>query len=281
MADETGAAADAIATAFAAVRDSYDMTALNGEIDDLDNKIAGGLQLELYGAVQDLLLDRLVWFLRNADLAKRPRRHRRALPQAALPRSSTALEEALPLASVEAMAARAEHAGRGRRARAARAQDREPCPRSSAATDIMLVADRTQQAGRATSAMTYFAARDFFRLDRIEAAAQRDRDVRLFRPARARSRARRAGRSDAPPDHRTCCPATSAGKDAVDAWVATRGRARWSASAPRCTRSRRPGLRCRSCRWRRACWAIWRGSDRSLPCKAGGITINAGNAGCR
>ena len=34
------------------------MTALNGEIDALDNKIAGKLQLELYAAVQDLLLDR-------------------------------------------------------------------------------------------------------------------------------------------------------------------------------------------------------------------------------
>ena len=28
------------------------------------------MQLSLYAAVQDLLLDRLVWFLRNADLSK-------------------------------------------------------------------------------------------------------------------------------------------------------------------------------------------------------------------
>ena len=46
------------------------MTALNGEIDALDNKISGKLQLELYAAVQDLLLDRLVWFLRNVDLTQ-------------------------------------------------------------------------------------------------------------------------------------------------------------------------------------------------------------------
>ena len=54
------------------MRDSYGMTALNGEIDALDNRVAGKLQLELYAAVQDLLLDRMVWFLRNVDLAQRP-----------------------------------------------------------------------------------------------------------------------------------------------------------------------------------------------------------------
>ena len=46
------------------------MTVLNTAIDALDNKIPGKLQLELYAAVQDLLLDRIVWFLRNIDLSK-------------------------------------------------------------------------------------------------------------------------------------------------------------------------------------------------------------------
>ena len=70
IADQTGASPARIAAAFAAVRDSYGMTALNTEIDALDNKMSGKLQLELYQAVQDLLLDRLVWFLRNVDLAQ-------------------------------------------------------------------------------------------------------------------------------------------------------------------------------------------------------------------
>ncbi len=70
IADQTGAAPAAVASAFAAVRDSYGMTALNGEIDSLDNRIAGKLQLDLYAAVQDLLLDRIIWFLRNVDLTK-------------------------------------------------------------------------------------------------------------------------------------------------------------------------------------------------------------------
>ena len=70
IADQTGASAASIAAAFAAVRDSYNMSALNGEIDALDNRISGKLQLALYQAVQDLLLDRLVWFLRNVDLTQ-------------------------------------------------------------------------------------------------------------------------------------------------------------------------------------------------------------------
>ncbi len=70
IADQTGAVPAAIASAFAAVRDSYGMTALNTAIDGLDNKIPGKLQLDLYAAVQDLLLDRIIWFLRNVDLSK-------------------------------------------------------------------------------------------------------------------------------------------------------------------------------------------------------------------
>ena len=48
MADETGAQAETIVKAFVAVRDSYGMPELNGEIDALDAKIPGKLQLELY-----------------------------------------------------------------------------------------------------------------------------------------------------------------------------------------------------------------------------------------
>jgi glutamate dehydrogenase len=70
IADQTGAAPAAIALAFAATRDSYDLTALNAAIDDLDNKVSGRLQLDLYVEVLNLLLDRLVWFLRAVDFSK-------------------------------------------------------------------------------------------------------------------------------------------------------------------------------------------------------------------
>jgi glutamate dehydrogenase len=56
IADQTGASSSSIAAAFAAVRNSYDLIELNGEIDALDNKVSGKVQLDLYAAVQDLLL---------------------------------------------------------------------------------------------------------------------------------------------------------------------------------------------------------------------------------
>src|SRR5262249_1802498 len=70
IADQTGAASPSIAAAFAAVRNSYNLVELNSEIDALDNKVSGKVQLDLYAAVQGLLLDRLVWFLRNVDLSQ-------------------------------------------------------------------------------------------------------------------------------------------------------------------------------------------------------------------
>jgi glutamate dehydrogenase len=70
IADQTGASAAAIAFAFAATRDSYDLTALNTAIDGLDNKVSGKLQLDLHTEIQNLLLDRLVWFLRTGDFSK-------------------------------------------------------------------------------------------------------------------------------------------------------------------------------------------------------------------
>ena len=70
IADQTGASVDRIAAAFAAVRDSYALTALNTAIEELDGKIDGAAQLALFVAVQNLLLDRIVWFLRNVDLGR-------------------------------------------------------------------------------------------------------------------------------------------------------------------------------------------------------------------
>jgi glutamate dehydrogenase len=68
--DQTGATTTEIAQGFVAVRNSYDLTDLNTEIDALDTKIDGGLQLELYSEVQSLLLERVVWFKRNVSFDK-------------------------------------------------------------------------------------------------------------------------------------------------------------------------------------------------------------------
>jgi len=68
--DQTDATATEIAQGFVAVRNSFDLTELNSEIDALDTKIDGGLQLELYTEIQSLLLERVVWFKRNVSFDK-------------------------------------------------------------------------------------------------------------------------------------------------------------------------------------------------------------------
>ncbi|PTW60894.1 glutamate dehydrogenase (NAD) [Breoghania corrubedonensis] len=68
--DQTGADAAQIAQAFAAVRGSYRLITLNGEIDELDAKVPGTTQLELYSAVQDLVHDQTVWFLREISFGE-------------------------------------------------------------------------------------------------------------------------------------------------------------------------------------------------------------------
>jgi glutamate dehydrogenase len=168
IADETGAAPSAIAHAFAAARDSYDMTSLNGAIDSLDNRISGTLQLALYAEIEDLLLDRLVWFLRNVDraqgLAEVVSHYRQGIAAV-----SAALDEALsPDFAAARDARRQELIGASvPKEIAARMADLRVL---GAAPDIVLVADRT---GRPIDevAATYFAAAAFFRLDRLTAAA--------------------------------------------------------------------------------------------------------------
>ena len=168
IADQTGAAPAAIAFAFAAVRDSYGMTALNMAIDELNNRISGPLQLDLYAAVQGLLLDRIIWFLRHVDLspglADVVSHYRDGIAAVA-----AALDVALPAAGQRARAARRQElvtAGVPD-ALAGRIADLGPL---TAAPDIVLVADR---AGKPASevAAVYFAAEAFFQLDRIVAAA--------------------------------------------------------------------------------------------------------------
>ncbi|MGD0418596.1 MAG: NAD-glutamate dehydrogenase [Xanthobacteraceae bacterium] len=168
IADQTGAAPTAIASAFAAVRDSYGMSALNSAIDGLDNRVAGRVQLDLYAAVQDLLLDRIIWFLRNVDLTKGladvVEHYREGIAAVA-----AALDGALSEDALSARAARrqeltdasvpAELAGHIANLAAL-----------TAAPDIVLVADRTGKAVGEVAA-TYFATGAFFRLDRIANAA--------------------------------------------------------------------------------------------------------------
>jgi glutamate dehydrogenase len=169
IADQTGASSDKITAAFTAVRNSYGMTALNTEIENLDNKIDGGLQLGLFNEVQDLLADRIVWFLRNVDLTQGLagviERYR-----AGIAATEAALDGAL---SEEANAARAARVRQLAEARvpAELARRIANLPALLAAPDITLVAERTGKSV-ADVAATYFAASAFLRLDRVIEAAR-------------------------------------------------------------------------------------------------------------
>jgi glutamate dehydrogenase len=218
MTDETGASVASIATAFAAVRDSYGMPALNDEINALDAKIPGKLQLDLYTAVQDLLLDRLVWFLRNADLSKGLAgivEHYRDGVAAV----EAALENALPEQGVAARSTRmSELKSAGLPEHLARRFANMPA--LTAAPDVVLVADRT---GRpvADVARTYFAARDFFRLDPIAEAARTVTAVDYF-DRLALDRARESLGEGVRRLTAEMVANGKSGRDAVDVWVAAR-----------------------------------------------------------
>ena len=164
ISDQTGAAPPAVAAAFAAVRNSYDLIALNSEIDALDNKVSGEVQLGLYAAVQNLLLDRLVWFLRNVDLKQGLEKiighYRDGIAQV-----EAALDGAL---SKQALATRDAQVAALVKASVPDALARRIASLSAlkAAPDIVLVADQGHKpVGEVTA--TYFATEAFFQLDRV------------------------------------------------------------------------------------------------------------------
>lgn len=218
MTDETGASPDRIARAFAAVRDSYDMTALNGEIDELDNKISGALQLELYAAVKALLIDRMVWFIRNVDLnqglASIVEHYKSGIEEV-----SRALDETLAEDAANARAARAK----------ALTESGVPdmlalriasLPALHVAPDIVLVADRTGR-NMPDVARTFLAVVRYFRLERIANAA-RDIKATDYFDRLALDRARDSlGRAARQLTAEMLANGQS-GTDAVDAWVKPR-----------------------------------------------------------
>ncbi|MEM1318531.1 MAG: NAD-glutamate dehydrogenase domain-containing protein, partial [Pseudomonadota bacterium] len=67
--DRTGGTIATVARAYIATRDAFDMPRLNGEIDALDAKIAGSLQLELYDQLKTRVVSQTVWFARYGDFS--------------------------------------------------------------------------------------------------------------------------------------------------------------------------------------------------------------------
>ena len=169
LVDETGADAATIAKAYAITRDAFGLMELNLAIDSLDGKIPGQDQLGLYAEVQDLLTNRIVWFIRNLDLSGGispiVARYREgiaavldALPRILDPEAVSAIE-----------ARRADLAGRG--------MAEEPARRLASlkalvsAPDIVRVAE-TDGHTLPEIAATHFAIEHAFRLDDLAAEAR-------------------------------------------------------------------------------------------------------------
>ncbi len=231
------------------------MIGLNGEIDALDNKLTGKMQLSLYAAVQDLLLDRLVWFLRNVDLKQGLEtivaHHRDGIAQV-----EAALDGAL---SKQAAAVRDRRVGDLTRGDVPDALARRIAnlPLLKAAPDIILVADRAKKSIAEVTA-TYFATGLSSARPRRRGGAGH-RACRITSTARARPRCGSDRRCRAPADigdgRQGRTPAPMRWKPGSKPRRAEVERIR-----ARDPRNRRVGADVvDSCRWRRACWAIWRG----------------------
>lgn len=168
LADQTGASPARIAVAYAVARDAFEFDALNAEIDALDTKVPGALQLELYAGVRDLLIHRMVWFLRNLDvsvgIASAVARFRPGV---------AAIRDDLDAALGQEVA--------GRRAARAEEFERQGVPQALAykmsallamegACDAVLIAEKT---GRpiGEAAATLFAVADHFELGKVIQAA--------------------------------------------------------------------------------------------------------------
>jgi glutamate dehydrogenase len=167
--DETDADVPTIVMAFVAVNDSYGLKRLNDAIDELDNRIEGQLQLGLYASVQDLLLSRVVWYVRNVDFS--------AGLEAVISRFGSGIREIA--AGLDNIQPQDMQAGRSKRRQdltdggvpVELAGELADLSALVSAPDIVTVAGLTNRAIGNTAA-TFFAAEANFRLDRIIAAAR-------------------------------------------------------------------------------------------------------------
>ncbi|TCR60340.1 NAD-glutamate dehydrogenase [Bosea sp. BK604] len=169
LADQTRAEAPAIAAAYAIARDSFDLIALNGAIDALDARVSGKTQMGLYAAAQELVTDRMSWFLRRG--VAKPGAIEQTIAHYAKGVAAVAVEldSLLPEAAAQARAARiavltSEGVPETLAVRVA------SLPALAQATDIVDIADRT---GRSISevAWIHFGVDSVFGLSSLAVSA--------------------------------------------------------------------------------------------------------------
>ena len=184
-------------------------------------------QLRLYGDLQDLLMSRIVWFIRNVDLSGRlarrggrplPRRRRRGRARPRRKTLSPAARDGLATRSTRTLAAQGVPADLAPRLAA--------LPDLVAAPDIVLVAADAPAARSPRSRATHFAVEGLFRPRRARRRGPRDRGQRLLRPPRPRPRHRRRRHRPPQPDRRGGERGGAGGSEAVEAWSASARRRR-------------------------------------------------------
>ncbi len=169
LGDETGADVPTIAAAYAATRDCFAVGDLNAGVDALDSVVGGTVQMALYARLQSLLMNRIVWFIRNVDLAAVPLDKVVERFQPGIAEIGTNLATLLPPEAAEAWRTRAaELVAQGvPEALAARIAGLDEL---AAAPDIVVVAQRAGQPV-ARVAATHFALAAMFRLGALARAA--------------------------------------------------------------------------------------------------------------
>lgn len=168
--DETDADIPTIVMAYVAVDECYGLKLLNDAIDALDTCIDGQLQLTLYASVQDLLLSRMVWYVRNVDFKDGL--------EAIVARFGPAIRQIV--AGLDTTLPPDLQAGRSKRRQelteagvpAGLAGELADLDALVSAPDIVTVAERSTRP-ISDAAATFFDAEANFRLDRIIAAARR------------------------------------------------------------------------------------------------------------
>ncbi|ACA18051.1 NAD-glutamate dehydrogenase [Methylobacterium sp. 4-46] len=220
LSDETGAEAPTVAAAYAVTRDAFGLLDLNRAVDGLDGAVSGAQQLALYAELQDLLRQRMVWFIRHESLGEGGIDAVVARYRDGIAAVASSLSSVLPAGAREALAKR----GRSL------ADQGVPEPLAGqlaalaelgAAPDIVRVAEATGRPPVAIAA-THFAIEELFRLGPLTRAARAvpvsdtfDR-IALERAVAGIAAAHRALTAEA--------AATGAqGQAAVESWSAARG----------------------------------------------------------
>ncbi|MEM9676859.1 MAG: NAD-glutamate dehydrogenase [Pseudomonadota bacterium] len=166
---ETGQKTPDVAKGFIAARTAFDLQSLIQDVDALDTKITGKLQLQLYAILQDRVVSQSIWFTRHADfsdgLEPVANRYRKAIETLA-----PKLDKLVPGFLVERMANdEAGYKDQGVPAKTAKALAQLPI--AGLLPDVQLISETTNK-GLTETAQAFFAVTEEFHIGRIVQAAR-------------------------------------------------------------------------------------------------------------